>query len=105
MIKNFKLFEMIKKQYVADVTDWNIPKKVKDKVYNDARERGYGNNSYIYYYVCDSYKPVSEVKDVNNIVIEDNNGYCYENGDDIISDWFLEQGIKPGEEVLFKIWW
>lgn len=104
MIKNFKLFEMIDKEYVVDITDRNIPRAVTNKVYNDARERGYSNNSYIYYYVCEEYKPIKDVKVTNNIVIQEGQ-YCYEKGDDVISDWLLDEGLKPGTKVLFRVWW
>lgn len=105
MIKNFQLFEMINKEYVVDITDSNIPENVRRKVYDDNRKRGYGNNSYIYYYVCDAYKPIKDVKNLDNIVKQTKSGYCYEKGDDIISDWLLDQGLKPNEKVLFRVWW
>jgi len=106
MITKYKLFEKIKKEYVVDVQYDNVPKHIFDEVFKIAKKRGMGQNSYFKHYVCGTYKPKDEVKDKNNIVIEDpDSGYCYETGDEVLSDWLLEEGIKPGTEVTFKIWW
>ena len=74
-------------------------KEVRDKVYEDIRH----NDSYTNWYVCDPLKHISEVKNEENIrrYPGDNGDYVYEIGDDIVSDFLLEHGLKMGEQVIF----
>ena len=71
-----------------------------------------GQNTYCKWYPCDGYfKPISEVKDISNIVYyeesdKDNpNAYVYEIGDEPISDWLLKEGFTPQDEIVFLVWW
>ena len=81
-------------------------KMVKDHI----KEQGvsHGNHSYINYFICGESKPMDEVKDVNNIVIDPDDpdsDYVYERGDDPISDYLMDNGCKMGEEVIILLWW
>ena len=76
---------------------------VKDKVYENVRH----NDSYCYWYVCGELKPISEVKNQNNIKYypDHDKKYVYEIGDDIVSDYLMEYDLKIGEEVIFLCSW
>ena len=82
----------------------NVPdEKIRKIVYDEISH----NNSYCNWYVCDELKPISEVKNQENILRypNDNGDYVYEIGDDIVSDFLLENGLKMGEQVIFLCSW
>lgn len=89
---------------VVDV-QYNVDDDFSELVMEYAKRRVNHNNSYFNFYVCDSLKPISEVKDKNNIITAPNSDYVYERGDDPISDYLLDNGAKYGEEIIFLIWW
>lgn len=89
---------------------YGVSEDFKNLLMDYVRERGgpRSNNSYISYYVCGEVKPMDEVKNKDNIVIdpEDPNAeYVYERGDDPISDYLMDNGCKMGEEIIILIWW
>ncbi len=88
---------------VSNIRDTNI----RDIIYKYAENRVRSNNSYFKYYVCDTAKHISEVKDINNIIRFPNHNpdYVYERGDDPISDFLLDNGAKLSESLIFLINW
>ena len=84
---------------LSNVENEDIRKKVYDEINH--------NNSYTSWYVCDGLKHISEVKNLDNIreYPNHNKDYVYEIGDDIVSDFLLENGCKMGEKVIFLCAW
>ncbi len=98
----------MKSKKTFEYTD--IPKEIRDAL-SDKLD-GKGQNSYINYYPGDGYfKPLSEVKNMENILfygkdtIDSPDVYVYEKGDDIAGDYFMEKGAKLCEDVLILINW
>lgn len=78
--------------------------KVRELIY----EKVYNNRSYCKWYVCDPLKHISEVKNMDNIrryPDEEDSDFVYETGDDPVSDFLLENGVKMGEQVIFLCGW
>ena len=82
-----------------------MPKEIR-KDFFENRGESKSNDCYVEYYVADNWKPLAEVRDKKNIVKQDKvDKCCYERGDDVVSDWLMDNGAKIGEEVLVKHWW
>lgn len=81
----------------------DIPRGFREKLYE--QNEIYSNNSYFTFYPCDGYyKPISEANDIKNMV-DVNDEHGYEKGDDPVSDWFLENGVDPCEDVIILVNW
>ena len=95
------------KNRVIDIQN-DVSEKFRNLVMKYAEDRIRGNRSYFSYYVPYELKPLDEVINKNNIVIDPKDpesDYVYERGDDPITDYLLENGCKFGEEIIFLIWW
>lgn len=87
---------------VTDISDESIQKMLYDSPFGNGN-----NNSYFKFHVCDQLKHISKAKDPSNVVRfpKHNPDYVYEKGDDPISDYFMENGAKLGEELIILINW
>mgnify|MGYP003405384345 CR=1 FL=1 len=96
-----KKSKIIEKYEFIDLPELNL-KKLYEKMYHCG-------GSCSWYPGDGFFKPLSEVKNINNILflgkenINTPNVYVYEKGDDIIGDFIMDKfKIKLCEEVLIK---
>ena len=111
-----KKFNELRKSYIQDciVIDpqYSVPDKIRDSIFELAKERCRGQNSYMKYYPGDGhYKPLSEHEDPSKAIFYEDadkmnkNPYAYEMGDDIISDWLFSEGCFNSCSYLSLAWW
>jgi len=92
---------IFKNEIVVDITD--LPTKIKDLLYN--RYKGCSNGGFRNYYIHDEQKTKDEYNGGEILHVDKINGYIVERGDDPISDYFYDQGMKNREKISIKIWW
>ena len=88
------------------INAYDFPEEFQDELY---KKKCHCGGSCSWYPGEAFFKPLSEVKDINNILFlpsetkDTPDVYVYEKGDDVIGDWLMDNhGVGLCEEILIK---